>query len=245
MTRLCIAAEDELDVRRVCGLVDRVLARDVEWIDAAGLDDHRAWTGLGEETWLDLHRARHLARARGFRPFGHFDGRRGAADALMHLAILFLFAEEDVCPEAVVVARDLDDQRDERREGWTEALTDRTWPFEAIGALAAPELEAWLVAAWSADDEGDKARQKSTRRRLGFDPTIHAERLTSKNPADKKDAKRVLEELCAEGRSGDARWESVAVDDIARSGRGCGLASFVAELRGRLVPLFTGERRPE
>lgn len=67
MTRLGIVAEGAVDVRRITGLVDRVLVRDVDWVEDQTIEAYRTWVGVGGEAWLDLHGARDLARARGLR----------------------------------------------------------------------------------------------------------------------------------------------------------------------------------
>ncbi|MGK4002750.1 hypothetical protein WMF31_09020 [Sorangium sp. So ce1036] len=153
--------------------------------------------------------------------------------------MLLLFAEEDEPPRAVVIARDLDG-RPERAEGFAQAAADskRTWPFEVVvGALAEPEVEAWLVAAWDPEDDSERQRLAALCGELHFDPCAKPERLTSKNEADRKDAKRVLAALTATGRDAGARWADAPVERLESRGASCGLTRFVREVRQHLVPV--------
>lgn len=120
-----IAAESEGDTRIVQGLVDRMLIEEIEWVADTfeacrkpilddGLSPCRSWRGVQGSAWLDLHRVSDLARKRGLRIYGRFDGEPGAEDARMHRAALLLFAEEDEPPKAVVIARDMD-RKDAKR----------------------------------------------------------------------------------------------------------------------------------
>jgi hypothetical protein len=199
----------------------------------------RSWQGVEGVGWLDLHGAWKRARERGLRIYGSFEGERGEDDAQMHRAALLLFAEEDEPPKAVVIAWDVD-RKSERVRGFAQAVADRrrTWPFEVvIGALPEPEIEAWLVAAWVPEDDSERQRLDALRRELHFDPCVQPERLTSKNEADRKDAKRVLAVLTTSGRDADARWADVLAERLEASGAACGLARFVREVREHLVPV--------
>lgn len=238
MMRLGVAGESESDVAKVTALADRLVEEGVDWIDPEVIDAFRRWCGLGDSAWVDLHKVQRLARRKGLRLYGHFDGEPGALDASMHRALLVLFALESTPPSVVVVARDIDGQ-DERRAGFEQALGERTWPFEVVGALAAPEIEAWLIAAWTPETAADHAALKEVRAQLGFDPTSSPERLTSGKRTDKKETKRILDLLCATGRSAEERWEDTPLDErLLSAGRRCGLADFVDGIRDKLLPLL-------
>lgn len=244
---LGVAAESVGDVRIVQTLVDRVLIGEICWVAETfeacrasmedGLASCRSWRGVEGSGWLDLHRASDLARERGLRIYGSFAGDPGEADARMHRAALLLFAEEAEPPAAVVIARDLD-RRSERAGGFAQAVAAGSWPFEVvIGALAEPEIEAWLIAAWIPEDDSERKRLAALRGELHFDPCAKPEQLTSKNEADRKDAKRVLAVLTTTGRDALARWEDVPLERLEAHGGACGLARFVREVRERLVPI--------
>ena len=227
MTRVGIAAESARDLPSLQHLTDRVLRR-------SSSNAELEWMGPEDSAWLDLHRAQRRARARGMRRYGHFNGEPAAADAMMFYAALWLFAEESQPPSAVIVARDLDDLP-ERQLGFTQAATERTWPFTSIGALANPEVEAWYIVAWRPESPQDKAALAAARQRLGFDPTLYPERLSSKREQDKRDAKRALRELCATGRSAEERWADAPLEQLRQAGERCGLSGFIADLE-RLFP---------
>ncbi len=240
MTRLGIAGESEGDVALLTGLCDRLLVGQVEWVEVEFLDAFRRWCGLGDSAWFDLHHAFKRAREAGLRPYGKFADEPGALDAQMHRSLLLLFAHEEEPPALVVVGRDVDGEP-ERERGFQQAVSDREWPFVVIGALAAPEIEAWLVVAWTPEDDGERTTLALVRQRLGFDPTQAPERLTSKRITDKRDAKRALAELCARGRGGGERWTTMSIDDrLLTSGRACGLTGFIEQVRKGLVPLVSG-----
>ncbi|XXX74102.1 hypothetical protein WMF30_41290 [Sorangium sp. So ce134] len=242
-----IAAESAGDARLVQSLVDRMLVDGIAWVKetfeacrgsmADPLSPCRSWRGVEGSGWLDVHRASDLARERGLRIYGSFGGVPGEESARMHRAVLVLFAEEDDPPRAVVIAQDLDD-RPERAKGFEQAVAAGSWPFEVVtGALPEPEIEAWLIAAWIPEDEPERRRLAALRGELGFDPCTKPERLTSKNEADRKDAKRVLGVLTSAGRGADARWADVPVERLETHGAACGLARFVREVRERFVPV--------
>lgn len=234
MTRLGIAAESESDARLVTRLADRILLDEVDWLDADGLPHVRRWVGLGHDEWLDVHKAYDLARGRRLPVYGHFSGSKGELDAVMHRAALLLFAEEEEPPSVVVLSRD-DDGKTERQEGCRQAVRERSWPFEVLVALAHREIEAWLVAAFEPESEEEQSALEDVRRRIGFDPRQQPERLTSGRKGSKKDAKRVLGELCQHGRSPSERWDAVPLDRlVGKRGLGCGVAHFTSDARATL-----------
>lgn len=242
-----VAAESAGDARIVQRLADRMLVDGIAWVKETSeacrgsmedpLSPCRTWRGVEGSGWLDVHCASDLARERGLRIYGRFAGDPGEADARMHRAALVLFAEEAEPPAAVVIARDLD-RHSERAEGFAQAVAAGSWPFEVVlGALPEPEIEAWLIAAWIPEDDSERKRLAALRGELHFDPCTKPEQLTSKNEADRKDAKRVLAVLTTTGRDALARWEDVPLERLEAHGGACGLARFVHEVRERLVPI--------
>ncbi|AUX35650.1 MULTISPECIES: hypothetical protein [Sorangium] len=89
----------------------------------------------------------------------------------------------------------------------------------------------------AAESAGDVRIVQTLRGELHFDPCTKPEQLTSKNEADRKDAKRVLGVLTSTGRDALARWADVPLERLEAHGGACGLARFVREVRERLVPL--------
>lgn len=247
MTSVGIAAESAGDLAWVCGLADRILCNDVEWIEPELIDSFRTWHGHDGRSWMDVHRASGEARGRGLRCYGHFDGEPGAVDAHMFRAIFLLFLYEDMRPDAIVVCRDVDGD-EERVRGFHQAAKGLSfrgavhpWPFPIVGAIASPEIEAWLIAGFSTREQAEADALARVRQRIGFDPRLHPERLTSKRPEDKKDAKRVLDEISAEDQERvKESWDSAPLDDLIERGKDCGLADYIGEVRTKLVPAVAG-----
>jgi hypothetical protein len=247
MTRVGVAAESMGDLSWVCGLADGILCHDIKWVESELIDSYRTWCGHDGRTWMDLHRASDEARAKGLRCYGHFEGEPGAVDAHMFRAIFLLFWNEDVQPDVVVVSRDADGD-DERVHGFNQAARGlsvlgaiRRWPFSIVGAIARPELEAWLIASFSPRTAEEEDALATVRQRIGFDPRLHPERLTSKKPQDKKDAKRVLDEISGEDQDRvKESWASAPLDDLIERGKACGLADYIGDVRSTLVPAVAG-----
>ncbi len=242
MIRIAFAAEAEGDVEIVATLLDRLLLETADWIEPELLDVYRCRTNIGDgNSWLRLHSVPELARARKLgRIYGHFDGKPGAEDALLTRKTLLLFAFCDPVPSLVVFVRDLDGVED-RRRGFKQACEERSWPFEVQGALAEPELEAWLVASWDPEDEVEETTLDGLRRQLGFDPTRHPQQLVN-SPESPRDAKRVLGQLTARGRSAGDRWQTVALETLDARGEHCGLRELIEGLRVTLRKLVTGRQ---
>lgn len=234
MIRLGVAGEAAGDVRRANGLVDRLIMEGADWITPELIAEYRAWCGVDGAAWLDVHRARDLARAAGLRAYGHFNGEPGATDALLHRAILMLFAWEGgrpgSRPDAVIVVRDQDGE--DRRTGFAQARDERPWPFRIVAALPQPEMEAWLIAAWRPSDEADVQKLEEPERKLGFDPVTTPERLTSTGSGP-KDAKQIAAALDAT----DAGWDAAPLPRL-RDATGCGLQAFMEAVESEIVPLF-------
>ncbi len=240
MIRIGLGAESPTDARRVSDLVDRLITTGVDWIAPEILDAYRVWTGLDGADHMDLHRAKQQATARGIRIYGHFGGEPAEEDAAMIRAALTLFAEEPSPPAAVVIARDTD-HRPARLDGFAQATRTCTWPFLVIGALAIPEIEAWLALACAPETPAEKPSHIALRQSLGFDPTLTPERISSRRYEDKKDTKLILDAITAQGRTADERWRAVPLALLRERGGRCGLTAFLDEVEDKLLPRF-GER---
>ncbi|WP_159397683.1 hypothetical protein [Sorangium cellulosum] len=227
--------------------MDRLLIEGIAWVKDTfeacqgsmpdPLSSCRSWRGVDGSGWLDIHKASDLARERGLRIYGSFGGVPGEDSARTYRAVLMLFAEEDEPPKAVVIAQDLD--HTERARGFEQAATEkgRMWPFVVVGALAQPEIEAWLIAVWVPEDDSERQRLAALRSTLGFDPCAEPERLSSTNKESPKDAKEVLEKLTKTGRTATARWADAPIERLESSSEACRLAGFVRDVRKHLVPV--------
>ena len=237
MTRIGLAAESRGDMGWIQDLVDRVLVEGVDWLDAETLPHVRTYP---DDCRLDLHEVVRSARALGLPIYGRFEGEPGASDAQMFRAALLLMAEHDDPPEAVVLARDLDKDED-RKRGFAQARACSRWPFEVLGALADPELEAWQAAAFVPTSEQEQAIAAELRSQLGFHPHERPERLSSTHRGSPKDAKRICKILFTH-RDPRRAWTTVPLTQLETHGAGCGLGDFIHAAREALWPLFS--KRP-
>jgi hypothetical protein len=226
MIRLLVAAEDAIGFRLVKHLTDQ-LCREVEWIRDAEIGDFRCWLNHEGADYLPLKSVKQLAKTWNVRSFEKFDGAVGAEDRLLVRKLIRVV--ELIYPEihVLVVARDLD--RRERRLGFAQGRPENL-PFEVVGALAEPEFEAWLIAAWSPGSEAELERHRNLRKQLGFDPITQSEQLTSTS-GSKRDAKVVLQALAGTAEAGEERWRTIPVADLAAVGERNGMQQFLLDLR--------------
>lgn len=237
---LAVVCEADTDRRTATGLADRVLCREVDWIEPEILDGHRRWQGLEEgSSHLEWHQIKHHARARGLKAHGHFNGEPGGPDAYAaRRALLLLNARP---PDAVVLVRDTDGQ-EERRVGLEQARTENPWPFPVLLAVAHPKREAWVLAGFEPRTQAEEASLAQLRQELGFDPRLQAEALSAKAPGALRDAKRVVRLLVGDAYDRELScWAECPLEDLTERGRLNGLADYLEEVRTRLVPLFTGD----
>lgn len=233
MLRLGIAAESPRDATSTSGLGDRVIVEAAEWADGQ-LDDVRLWHGMSEERYLDVHHATRLAKSRGLPVYGHFRDGPGVLDAQLMRAVLALFADEDAPPSVVVVSRDTDED-EERQLGFVQARDQEEWPFDAILASAHPEHEAWLLVAFEPTSDAERAALAEARRDLGFDPTRHPHELKAGHEGAKRNAKRVLSQLC-EADDAEERLLAAPLDTLRAYGHTCGLTRFLTDFRAAVAP---------
>lgn len=230
-----IAAESEPDAKTVTGLADRAACAGVGWLDGEQLEPMRRWAGPGGTDWLDLHRAQRDGRAAfGMRAGGHFNGEPGALDAHMIRSALLLFQHDAEPFEIVIIARDLDD-RPQRRAGFEQAVNAGQWPFDIVGALAQPEIEAWVLAGFEPQTEVEREGLRSQRAALGFDPTRAPERLKSGRTTNPRDCKRVCSTLTGADRERRAQCLAQPLDTLRSRGAGCGLAAFLDDAQATLA----------
>lgn len=240
---LVVVCEADADLRTACGLADRILCQEVQWIEPESLDGYRLWRGLEDGTaYLKWSQAGNLIRQSGLKAHGHFDGRPGAPDALAARRVLLLLRGADFTPDAVVLIRDSDGDL-ERLTGLDQARAEWQEPLPIVLGLAHPKREAWVLAGFEPKDETERERLSLARRSLGFDPCTHAHQLLASEAGALKDAKRVLADLL--GRQPDREevcWRESRLELLQERGGENGLTAYVREVRERLVPVFRGER---
>lgn len=238
--RIGLACESAADARQLQHLVDTLLLQGVDWLDAVPLDSVRSWVGLGDgaSDHFDIHKVREEARRMGLK----LHGKQSAPDERMVHNLLELFRRQPVPPDAVIVARDLDGDA-ARAVGIAAAIERAPWAFRVLPAIAHQELEAWHLAMWEAESDAERAAHATVRQRVGFDLTKQPESLTARRLEDKKDTKRVLNELCC-GRPPHERWESLKVPSpVPPHWHGCGLAGFIEAVQTHLLPTLTRRGR--
>lgn len=245
--KLVIFCEAEADFRTAAGLVDRVLRDEApRWV--TDLMDQlpegvREWVNDGHgRAFFDVHRLSAYVKQLDVRvPFGHFDGKPGAPDAMMARTIFWLVRRLGMGErDAVLIIRDMDDQGDARRTGLMQARNEASqWaPFEIILGCADPMREAWVLAGFEPESDDERARLEALRKDLGFNPCEEAHELGAKDEQAKRSAKRVLRVLTGDDREREARcWTEAPLDRLRDRGEKSGLRAFVVDLKERLVPL--------
>jgi hypothetical protein len=231
-----LLVEAKADAETVRELVDRLLQHDANWISPELLHTLRAWRGFEPDTEVSLWKhVRDLCVTHGIRAQGHFEGEPGAPDALASRRALMLFRKLGQ-PDAIVLVRDADNQHERRmglQQGRDEARHGVDPRCVAIG-VAIPEREAWHLAGFIPTNVEEQQRLAEERQRLGFDPTLHPHRLRGNA---KRNAKPVLDKLTA----GNHERERQCLTDLPLDDprcEDCGLTSFLAELRERVVTVI-------
>ena len=232
MLRLGITAESHGDAELVSGVGDAVAIETADWLEGQP-EAFRAWRGLGDEAFLDIHAATKLARERGVRILGHFQDGPGKLDAQLYRNVFALFADEEVAG-VVVVAHDTDEEP-ERIEAFKQAAGDRHWGFAAVHACAHPEIEAWLLAAFIPQDEDERAALAALKQELGFDPTLEADQLKAGVETAKRNAKRILAILCDHHEARE-RLLATALDVLRERGVPSRLTAFLTDFRAAIAP---------
>ncbi len=240
---LAVVCEAVADRRTATDLADRILCREIDWIEPEGLDSHRRWQGLAAgSSHLEWHEIRHQARVAGLKAHGHFGGEPGAPDAFVARLALLLLATSGQRPDAAVLIRDSDGQK-ERKLGLVQARSAKDWPFPVVIGLADPKRESWILAGFEPRDHREVDALAQIQREIGTDPRLQAESLSARAPGALRSAKRILNLLVGNDLDREkACWAECALENLARRGHASGLAEYLEEIRSRLVPIFTGRR---
>jgi hypothetical protein len=254
--KLVLFCEAAADFRTASALVDRVLGEHgPDWVRALVPSDPqvmlgvREWLSDGEgREYFDLHRIddykRSLQNVRF--PHGHFDGKPGAAGALMARNAFFLVrerAKRDPAREvdAVVLVWDMDAQPVERRAGLKQAREAALpWaPFAIVLGCPDRMREAWVLAGFEPESKEEHARLEELRKELGFSPCHEGHRLSGLDEDRRRQPKNVVDRLTDEDFEREERcWREAPLDRLRERGAYNGLGTFLDEVKDRLVPLF-------
>jgi hypothetical protein len=246
--KLVAFCEAGADFQISCALVDRVLSHaGPAWLaDVLETEPEaiRSWLVVTQDQrFFVLSRLTSYVDALSIRvPHGHFDGRPGAADAVMgrtaFAVVRALMKRGDVI-DAVLVIRDMDDQP-ERRAGLSQARTEaQSWaPFRIVLGCADPKREAWVLCGFEPENADEQACLQELRQQLGFYPHQHAHQLTATDEQAKRSAKRVLSILLRGDREREERcWKQASLDTLRARGASTGLRDYLDEIEALLVPL--------
>jgi hypothetical protein len=248
--RLVAFCEAAADFQIASDLFDRVLRhRGPTWVAdtmEAAPEAIRSWRGdgRGRDFFLLRDLVRYVDERQIRVPYGHFDGRPGAADALMGrtaLSIVRQIAKHDDVVDAVLMIRDLDDQP-ARKTGLGQARAEaRSWAtFEIVLGCANPKREAWVLCGFEPENAEEHARLSALRTELGFPPHIQGHQLDAKDEQAKRNAKRVLRILTGDDRAREQQcWKQVPLDTLRDRGVPSGLCEYLDEIEQRVLPLVT------
>jgi hypothetical protein len=246
--KLVAFCEAAADFQIACALVDRVLAHaGPAWLaDVLEADPEaiRSWRAVTQaQTFFVLGRLTSYVDELSIRvPHGHFDGRPGAADAVMArtaFSLVRTLMKRGEHVDAVLLTRDIDDQP-ERRTGLHQARTEaQTWAsFRIVLGCADPKREAWVLCGFDPENDDERARLRDLRQQLGFHPHDHAHHLDATDEQAKRSAKRVLAILVGANREREQRcWTQAPLETLRARGAPTGLRDYLAEIEVQLVPL--------
>ncbi|MBM7119470.1 hypothetical protein I3V78_38555 [Archangium primigenium] len=245
-----MVCEAPADQKAACGLADRVLLEEVDWITHKNLEDYRKWRGatMGADFlgWGSVGKEFQTAGLKGV--FGRFDGRPGAPDAHAARRALLLMAASARCPDAVVLMRD-SDAEPERRIGLEQARDEWKGPFPVIIGLAEAKRECWVLNGFDPRNKEEEKRLDGERQRLSLHPVLEAHLLDPSTRGSKKDVKRVLEALIPKDEDPKRVRECACLEEtplatLSARGVDTGLTAYIQEVRDRLVPIFKGNPGP-
>ncbi|MFO0562747.1 MAG: hypothetical protein U0269_32310 [Polyangiales bacterium] len=247
-----LVAEDTAAAIAAATIVDRVIhERGEQWQRDLWDDEQRAT----HRRWRSLRTDSH---ARAIDGVGTFSTKQNVApDRKITLApgrggvaveVAKFFAALDEADERAtlaVFACDLDGQErssalsehDERVQRAKKNGNARADCF--VIALAQPEFEAWFIAGFTAQTTDEQRRLEEQRRACGFDPCANPEQLHS-NSNGPRDAKNVLEALCASRKVADERVracvERCPLDVLETRGEAAGVRRFTEQITRELLP---------
>jgi len=237
-----VVCEAEADARISCGLADRVLCEQIEWLESEHLGACRRYRGYEpNQSFLRWDDAKKLARKKGIRAHGKFSGEVGAPEAGMVRRTLLLIHGMDDVPDAVMLIRD-DDRKSERRTGFDQAIAATPVTFRVVVGIAHVNRECWVLAGFEPCDDAESNALQSERSRLGYDPVTEAHRLLSGHKFDNS-AKKVLATL-TDGvvDRQEVCWKETALEQLRSRGKTIGLSDFLEAVKTDWVPVISGRR---
>lgn len=258
---IAVVCESPIDRDTARLLASRVLCERVPWLAEQAdwtKDDPLAhvwtWRGLGPaDSFLDIHKVPLLAREKGFKPHGKFQGDPAAPGAQCFRKALLLLEAAEPRPDAAVLLWDADEDEAGRYQGLAQARSAGPWRFAVVIGLATPEREAWVICGFAPRDDDERERVQALRRDLGLQPRERSHELSAGRPEHARDCKRVLNTLTtgsADGRDSArerACLRETPLADLRRCGSGDkrgpltgnGLPEFLGEIAAHLPPLFS------
>jgi hypothetical protein len=260
--QLVIVCEDSAHYFLATELADRVLlheaqARGADWIDDRSLAHLRSFAGPdGAPGYCSMSRAKQIAEdlgrtvTVGGRPIklrGHITpGQALGPETGFWRRVLLHFAAQEAPPALVIVMKDTDGEH-ARLDGLRKALS-LVGNLPVIVGAPHQDAEAWFVAGFQPASTLERDRHATCTGDLMFDPCQQPHRLTAHPNDATTDAKRVLRRIAF----GDDRSCPPSPDELVglcertlrdlrvleARGAQCGLATFLADLHERYVPLF-------
>ena len=242
MVSIVVVAEAGGDAEVVCDLVDRLLV-EVGQIVREELAARRTWSGLdGTATFTkwtlidDLfdnlkkgdRRPKYLGYVEGKPQRNHY--------AICRKAILLAMNLRKQQPvHAILMHRDLDNDP-ERLTGMRQARDEVR--DEMVIVLATPDrmTEAWILNGFIPKNQAERKKLTEWKRKIGFDPTTQAERVTGKGDRDPKALVRTLIGKDIERKR--CCWNETQITELRQRGKQTKLEAFLDEVESRLLPLF-------
>lgn len=239
-----MVAEARADAALATALADRtVVERGPQWLDAATCEAMRRWEGI--EAGSELTRWREIpALAKQRRLRTHPRGN-GADAAAAHKAMLLaqLHGTGGGMPAALLLLRDADTQPERRANiaGERDALEPRLG-FPVVVGVADPKREAWVLHGFDPSGPTEEKALAAMIAETGLDPRSDGHRLRgdSRRGSAERDLKQLLGRLAGEYERERRCWEEAPLEVLTARGERTGLAAFLGELEGRLVPLYSG-----
>lgn len=244
MASIAVVCEAPADFVISSELADRILLREIDWLEIGLLDSQRSWIRESNGTELLWKHIAYLAKPLRIKIHGHFGGQPGLPDAsIARRAILLLKRLSD--PEGIMLIRDADNQP-VRRDGLNQARDHFGGEPKIVIGVADPEREAWVIAGFDPLDDQEHQLLDHERKNLGFDPRTGSHALTATNDdRAKKSSKRVLRVLTCDSTEREKPcWRETDLATLESNGQDNGLAPFLAELKQLPVPLITGQQNP-
>jgi hypothetical protein len=100
--------------------------------------------------------------------------------------------------------------------------------------------ETWVLAGFESKTDEERDRLRQLRKELGFDPCEQSPALAASHEHDKRSPKRAVRELTKGNLDREAScWRDSALEVLKLRGKNNGLADYLAEIKTRLVPLFS------